>query len=157
MEPTIIVVNKGERIPCAGKAVEGFAFVDEAAFTGVSSAAMIDADRGRNQVIEGGTILDGWLKIECAEAKEKAPSPPPLSQPVNAIPRSCDYFPADYPSSISRGTRVLLILLFALAAAAVFALIGYASMHSAAASSLTGVVGLVAGSLLGSTTFPPLS
>jgi high-affinity K+ transport system ATPase subunit B len=61
----IIEVGPGDVIPCDGLAIEGFAFVDESAVAGVSTAAMIDASAGRNEVIEGGVVVEGFLKIKC--------------------------------------------------------------------------------------------
>jgi high-affinity K+ transport system ATPase subunit B len=61
----VITVNVGDVIPCDGLVIEGFAFVDESAVAGVSTAAMIDASAGRNQVIEGGVVVEGFLKIKC--------------------------------------------------------------------------------------------
>ena len=61
----VITVNVGDEIPCDGLAIEGFAFVDESAVAGVSTAAMIDPSAGRNQVIQGGVVLEGFLKIKC--------------------------------------------------------------------------------------------
>jgi K+-transporting ATPase ATPase B chain len=60
-----IVVNKGDVIPFDGQVIEGFALVDEAAISGVSTPAMIDSEQGRNQVIEGGVIVEGSLTIAC--------------------------------------------------------------------------------------------
>ena len=58
-----VIVSKGELIPFDGQVIEGFAWVDESAISGVSSPAMIDSQPGRNSVYKDGLIVDGWLKI----------------------------------------------------------------------------------------------
>jgi high-affinity K+ transport system ATPase subunit B len=62
-KPIEIVVKQGEEIPFDGEVVDGFAMVDEAAISGVSAPAMIEAVMGRNMVYKGGVIKEGWLKI----------------------------------------------------------------------------------------------
>ncbi len=60
----LIDVSQGQSIPYDGEAVEGFAFVDESAIAGVSTAAMIDPEGGgRSEVMAGGVIVEGRIKM----------------------------------------------------------------------------------------------
>jgi hypothetical protein len=62
-----ITVGKGDTIPCDGRIISGLAMVDEAAMSGVSTPAMLEANSDRDTVIAGGVILEGELTIECDE------------------------------------------------------------------------------------------
>lgn len=62
----ISIVCAGDRIPFDGKVVDGFAIVDESAETGFSSPVMREAVSGRDEVMAGSLLCDGWLKIESA-------------------------------------------------------------------------------------------
>ena len=59
----VIDVKQGEEIPSDGVVIEGFAVVDEAAFSGVSTPCMVEAVDGRNLVMAGGRIVDGAIKV----------------------------------------------------------------------------------------------
>lgn len=58
-----VTVAAGERIPFDGEVVDGFALVDESAFTGVSSPVIIEPAPGRNTVIADTLVVDGKLTI----------------------------------------------------------------------------------------------
>ncbi len=59
-----ITVKEGDLIPFDGLVIEGFAFVDESAISGVSTPAMIDATKGRNNVLAGTVVVEGTLTIQ---------------------------------------------------------------------------------------------
>ena len=59
-----VEVTTGELIPVDGEIVEGNALVDESAIVGVSSPALLSTDPGRNKVLAGTLIVEGYLKIK---------------------------------------------------------------------------------------------
>ena len=65
-----IVLHKGDVVPCDGRIVAGLAMVDEAAVSGVSTPAMLEANSDRDTVIAGGVILEGELSIECDDTPD---------------------------------------------------------------------------------------
>ena len=141
----IVVVTQGELIPFDGKVTDGLAFVDESAVAGVSTPVLIDSQSGRDEVIAGGVVVDGWLKIESHSPKATAETPV-LAKTKNA---SLSVPEPVAPTSNSRVLSFLALALCAIVSAMLFALIGYATMHSEIASFVSGVVGLIAGSYEG--------
>lgn len=59
----LVKVKPGELIPCHGTIVEGTALVDESAMNGVSTAALLSTEKGRNEVIAGTLVKDGEIII----------------------------------------------------------------------------------------------
>lgn len=57
------IVHKGDRIPFDGEIVDGCALVDESAETGVSKPTLLDNTPGRNNVLAGSLIVDGWIVV----------------------------------------------------------------------------------------------
>jgi hypothetical protein len=144
-----IVVNKGEVIPFDGIVVDGTALVDESAVAGVSKPALIDSEDGRNQVITGGLIVDGWLKVE---GTTQPPQPPP-SEPTQQAPKtstsrkscetecSCDR--QNKPDPVLRWIYLLTLII---ATTGICAVLGYAlSSHSWVVTAVSGVVGFLIG------------
>lgn len=154
-QATIAIVNQGDRIPFDGKILEGLAFVDESAQTGVSTPALLEAAAGRDDVIKDTLVVEGWLKIE---------SQPRI--PIQVQPRTTDLEETATSGRETQSSPVVepktnplikvgVALLLAVALAMVFALIAYAASHSTHTAGATGVAGFLLGGVHSLQNTPP--
>jgi hypothetical protein len=137
-----VLVTEGQLIPFDGKVIDGLAFVDESAVMGVSTPVLLENQAGRDQVVAGGVVVEGWLKIQCH-------SPKPAANPT--VPVRTDYAASlsvpevALPVSNSRVVTFLVLWLCVTLSGMLFALIGHVTGHSEAISLVAGIVGLIIG------------
>jgi potassium-transporting ATPase ATP-binding subunit len=60
----VVVVAKGQPIPCDGRVIEGMALVDESAITGESAPVAREPGSDRGDVIAGTTVVSGRIVVE---------------------------------------------------------------------------------------------
>lgn len=60
----IILLNKGEIIPCNGTVIKGAALLDESCITGESAAVLVDSESKRNRIKKGTKLLSDFLFIK---------------------------------------------------------------------------------------------
>jgi high-affinity K+ transport system ATPase subunit B len=145
-QSTITVVKQGDRIPFDGKVIEGLAFVDESAQTGVSTPTLLEAVAGRDDVLADTLVLEGWLKIETQSSPtgRRFQNIPATKETLSRSPQQEPSFPVQSPKPKANAlVKIGVGLMLALAVAMVFALIAYAATHSSNTAGVTGMAGFL--------------